>query len=207
MSKTTDVIDIKAKSANILAAASDEQRYLVAVVGPPASGKSTLADQLSAEINAQANRDMSIVVPMDGFHLDNSILDQRGIRHLKGAPQTFDSDGFVAMVKHLASTTQDTIIPLFDRSLDKVIVEGKRVASSHNILILEGNYLLLKQQPWADLYALYTDVVFLNPGMDVLEERLIARWLHYGLSEEAAQQKARLNDIPNAELVLRESRV
>lgn len=197
-----DMTDVMTKAAEILSAAADKTRYLVAVAGPPASGKSTLAEQLMVAINRQAGREISTVVPMDGFHLDNDTLTEMGMLARKGAPQTFDSAGYVQLVQHLAQTTQDTLIPSFDRHLDAVVPDAQCVRADHQILVLEGNYLLLKEAPWSDLHALYDEVLFINPGLEVLEQRLIQRWLDHGLDEQAAQLRARSNDLPNAEYVL-----
>lgn len=202
----SEPLDIKAKAAEILSAATASRRYLVAVAGPPASGKSTQALQLMTEINTQAAQDVSTVVPMDGFHLDNATLEKMGWLSRKGAPQTFDGAGFVRLVKHLARTDQDTAIPLFDRHLDAVLPAAQRVKAEQRILLLEGNYLLLEDSPWCELHALYDEVIFLNPGMAVLEQRLIGRWLAHGMDEQAARLRAESNDLPNAEYVLAHSR-
>lgn len=205
MTDASNIEDIEAKAADILVAAGGVSRYLVAVAGPPASGKSTLAEQLSTAINTQVGCEVSVVVPMDGFHLDNAVLEQLGLLQRKGAPETFDAEGFVAMVRRLASSSETVAIPMFNRELDAVIQEAATVEPEQRILILEGNYLLLEQQPWCSVQALYDETIFLNPGMAVLEERLIARWLHYGLSKAEAREKAAINDLPNAMWVLRYS--
>ncbi|MEZ5536063.1 MAG: phosphoribulokinase [Thiolinea sp.] len=197
--------EIKTKAAEILSAAADSTRYLVAVAGPPASGKSTLASHLAAEINAQAGSEISTVVPMDGFHLDNATLEKMNLLPRKGAPQTFDSEGFVRLVKQLAQTDQDTPVPLFDRQLDAVVPDAQLVKAEQRILLLEGNYLLLEELPWCELHDLYDAVIFLNPGLDVLEKRLIGRWLEHGLDEAAARQRAESNDLPNARYVVKHS--
>lgn len=196
-------MDIKNRAAEIIGAVADKSsRYLVAVAGPPASGKSTLAEKLVTKINALAGQELSVVVPMDGFHLDNTVLEQQGMLHRKGAPETFDGDGFVELVKHLANTDKDVAIPGFDRSLDAVVAGAQRVKAEQRILVLEGNYLLLDHQPWCSVHDLYDEMIFLSPGLKVLETRLIDRWLKHGLDESAARLRAESNDLPNARYVL-----
>lgn len=190
---------------HILTIAGDTRRCLIAVAGPPASGKSTLAEKLVESINTQQAATISAVVPMDGFHLDNATLDQRGLRQRKGSPPTFDATGFVKLVSTLKTATADVAVPLFDRTQDAVIPSAQTITPQQRILLVEGNYLLLKQQPWNQLKALFDYSIFLNPGMDVLEQRLLQRWLEHGYSAEEARQKAELNDLPNAQTVVEQS--
>lgn len=206
MSRVSGVCDVDARAAGILAASEGIARYLVAVAGPPASGKSTLAAQLAAAINVQAGAMVSAIVPMDGFHLDNSVLEALGLLSRKGAPETFDAQGFVTMVRTLAGATDDVVwIPAFDRKADAVVADAMQVTPEQRILVLEGNYLLSERAPWCSVHNLYHETIFLNPDISVLKERLIARWRYYGLSEQAAYEKVVFNDLPNAEWVLRYS--
>lgn len=189
----------------VLSLAKDKQRCMIAVAGPPASGKSTLAEKLSDSINEQQAAAISAVVPMDGFHLDNTTLDQLGLRQRKGAPETFDATGFVELVSSLKTATADVPVPLFDRTQDAVMLAAQTVTRQQRILLVEGNYLLLKQQPWAQLQALFDYSIFLNPGLEVLEQRLLQRWLDHGYNADEARQKAELNDLPNARTVVEQS--
>lgn len=174
------------------------QRVLVAVAGPPGAGKSTLAEGLAARI------DGAVVVPMDGFHLDNAILDARGLRARKGAPETFDVAGFAALLARL-KTEAEVIIPRFDRGLDLAVAGAAIVGPADRILIVEGNYLLLDEAPWRDLAAFWDLTVQIAVPMPELEARLVARWRGFGLSDAAAKARALGNDIPNAQRVLGQS--
>jgi pantothenate kinase len=174
-------------------------RRLVALAGPPASGKSTLATRLAAKIDA------SCVIPMDGFHLDNRLLDDRGQRQQKGAPQTFDAAGFVHLV-HRLKDEDEVVFPLFDRETDCAIAGAGCVTARTTTAIVEGNYLLLDAPPWRDLSACWDLSLFLAVDDDTLERRLIDRWLGYGFSPEDARTKAEANDLPNARLVRDRSR-
>lgn len=179
------------------------QRLLVALAGPPAAGKSTLARIIVEAFNAkQAN--IAKVIPMDGFHLDNRLLAQRGLLPRKGAPETFDAMGFVHLIQRL-KTEDEVVIPLFDRSRDIAIAGAEVVKANHRVLVVEGNYLLLQQNPWQQLQALWDLSIWLEVNEDVLQQRLIERWLSYGFSEAEAKTKARLNDLPNAQLVVQAS--
>ena len=171
------------------------RRRLVAIAGPPASGKSTLAETLADRV-ADA-----CVVPMDGFHLDNSLLDARGLRHRKGAPETFDARGFAALVARLAAE-DDVIFPTFDRVSDRAVAGAGHVSAGVRTVILEGNYLLLDRPVWRNLVPFWDRAFRLIVPREVLRDRLIARWLAHGYSPEAAERKALDNDLPNAELVL-----
>ncbi|MEM7378024.1 MAG: hypothetical protein AAF460_11030 [Pseudomonadota bacterium] len=178
-------------------------RLLVAIAGPPGAGKTTVAEALYGALSEQAIK--SVVVPMDGFHLDNAELDQRGLRHRKGAPITFDAAGFVTVIKALRHTEDEVRVPGFDRAADRVIPDRYSVTRAHAVVIVEGNYLLLASPPWCELQDLFDITVFLNPGINTLERRLVQRWLDHGHTADAARERARSNDIPNAHLVVERS--
>ena len=187
----------------IIERAKARDRFLVAITGPPGSGKSTSADALRALLVERGLK--AKVVPMDGFHLDNTILDKLGLRHRKGAPDTFDAEGFVELVGALRHTDQPVRIPGFDREQDRVVEDQYFVEPEDQIILIEGNYLLLRSEPWNRLLEHFDLTIFLNPGIEILERRLIQRWLDHDHTHEEAVQRARSNDIPNAEYVLENS--
>lgn len=197
----------------VVDAAQGQQRYLLAIAGPPGSGKSTLAEALEARL-IQLGESVC-TVPMDGFHLDNSLLDEDGSRDRKGAPHTFDVDGLLHLLRRIqqpansAANSTDAVrpvvVPTFDRTFDRAIAGARRVLPEHRLILVEGNYLLLRQAPWDALLPLWDGRIFINPGMDVLRTRLIQRWLDHGLNEDDATRRAEHNDLPNAEVVLNES--
>ncbi|WP_182550843.1 nucleoside/nucleotide kinase family protein [Phyllobacterium myrsinacearum] len=189
----------------ILARATKTKRLIVAIAGPPGAGKSTVSAAICAAINAREN-DAAVVVPMDGFHLDNAILDARDQRKRKGSPPTFDCAGFEVLLKRLLAGENDVIIPLFDRKLDLARAGAAVVSGDQHILLVEGNYLLLDQSPWDRLAPLFDMTVFLQVDRIELENRLVQRWLGFGYNVGSAQQRALSNDIPNADLVLSGSR-
>jgi len=174
-------------------------RILVALAGAPGAGKSTLAADLVARLGPGA-----ALVPMDGFHLDNAILDARGRRFAKGSPDTFDVAGFAAMLRRL-KTEDEVIIPVFDRSIDLSRGSARVVGPEAKIAVVEGNYLLLCDRPWAALADLWDLTVFLEVPEGELERRLVARWLLHGLDASAARHRAEANDLPNARTVVARS--
>lgn len=194
--------------ADALKECSSSNRLIVGVAGAPASGKSTLGAWLSQQINRTWSIDsQSIVVPMDGFHLDNSVLEARRMLAVKGAPQTFDVQGFITLLQRLAAGTSASPVffPEFDRSADLARNASNAVEQHHRVIIVEGNYLLLRHPLWNEIESLLSLSVFLEVPMAQLEKRLIQRWLEYGLDPQAARARALTNDIPNARLVVKES--
>lgn len=154
----------------------------------------------------EANGSCAVVVPMDGFHLDNVLLRERGLMAVKGSPQTFDVAGFAALLQRLTVTDAgDVYIPVFDRGADLSRNAAQCVTARHSVIIVEGNYLLLAREGWNKLAPLYHLSVMLDVPLETLEERLVGRWLAHGLAPEAARERALSNDIPNARLVQEES--
>lgn len=184
----------------ITARAAGRDRFLVAIAGPPGSGKSTIAAELAARLGPA-----SAVLPMDGFHLDNDRLRHLGLLHRKGAPETFDAAGFLNLLRAVRS--QDTVpFPTFDRTADRTVPDGGRIEKATRIVLVEGNYLLLKNPPWSDFAALFDLTVGLAVSREELESRLIARWLDHGLPEAEARARALGNDMKNVDFVMENSR-
>ncbi|WP_273726075.1 nucleoside/nucleotide kinase family protein [Brucella gallinifaecis] len=184
---------------------NSDGRLIVAIAGPPGAGKSTFSEYLRDAIN-KGGTEPAVIVPMDGFHLDNAILDERGLRSRKGSPPTFDCAGFADLLGRLKNASEDVVIPVFDRTLDLARAGAAIVRADHRILLVEGNYLLLDQQPWTKLTPFFDMKIFLEVPFAELERRLIQRWLDHGHTEVAARERALSNDIPNAELVVSTSR-
>ena len=171
-------------------------RLLVAICGAPATGKSTLAKELARRLNLQ--KCPALVVPMDGFHLDNAILEARGLRARKGAPETFDADGFLHLVRRL-SDPSEVIAPMFDRTRDLSVAGAIAVPAACRVVIVEGNYLMHDEAPWEFLAPLWDLTVRIEVPMAQLRARLIQRWLNLNYSRAAATRRAESNDIPNAQ--------
>lgn len=174
-------------------------RQLVAITGAPGSGKSTLANELARRLNAQGRK--STVVPMDGFHLDNAIIEARGLTQRKGSPETFDAPGFIRLVKAL-KTSEEVFAPVFDRTRDLAIAGAVAVPLDAKVVIVEGNYLMFDEAPWSQLAGLWDVTARLDVPMPELRARLIHRWLSLNHSPAVATRRAEGNDIPNAQRVI-----
>jgi pantothenate kinase len=182
----------------ILARGKDHPgRLLVAIAGPPASGKTTLAADL-----AQVLGPVSMVVSMDGFHLDDAVLTARGDLPRKGAPHTYDFKGLAHCIGRIRAG-EEVAIPVFDRALELSRACAAVVEDRHRIIIVEGNYLLLSRAPWSELRALFDLSVLVTAPEAVLTDRLAARWRIYGRPDGA--DWIQTNDLPNTRLVLTES--
>ena len=194
--------DVQALATDILHRASSVERLVVAIAGPPAAGKSTLAAQLADSLAA---RSRVAVVAQDGFHYDNAILDARGQRAVKGAPQTFDVSGFAQLLSRLKAQSTTLAVPVFDRALDLSRNCAALVEPDDRIVLVEGNYLLVDRDPWRELAAYFDYSILLQVPLDTLRQRLVQRWLDHDHTPEQAADRAAANDLPNAEYVVAHS--
>ncbi len=170
-------------------------RRLLGLVGPPGSGKSTVAQALADALGSAA-----VVVPMDGFHLAQTELERLQRAHRKGAPDTFDSAGYVALLRRLRQPVPDEVVyaPTFDRSLEEPIAGAVPVPHDVPLVITEGNYLLLPDGHWAHVAPLLDEVWYVDVPDDLRRERLIRRHQQHGRSAEAARAWVESTDEPNA---------
>jgi pantothenate kinase len=185
--------------------AASPGRLLVAVAGPPGAGKSSFAQSLTQALNS-AEKNSAAVIPMDGFHYDDAVLEARGLLGRKGAPATFDFGDLRHMLVRLrASNEAEVAVPVFDRVLEISRAGALIIPVSARVIVVEGNYLLLNQEPWRDLRPLFDITVMVRESRSCVEARLFRRWLSYGFSEAEARMKVYSNDLPNADLVLEKS--
>jgi pantothenate kinase len=192
------------KLASLIREKSGEAlRYMVAIAGAPASGKSTLAENLRDTLIAQG--ETAIVVPMDGFHFDDAILNARGHRARKGAPHTYDVQGFEVLLKRIKSREAEIAIPVFDRSMELSRAAADIVTDEAKFILVEGNYLLLKKSPWDRLKPLFDFSIFVSEPIDELEQRLIKRWFDHGYDIAYARNWIASNDLLNIQTVIAES--
>ena len=176
------------------------QRKLLGLVGAPGAGKSTLALAMLQAVGA----DRAQVVPMDGFHLANVELQRLGRADRKGAPDTFDSAGYVALLQRLRDQRPDGDIvyaPEFRREIEEPIAGAIAVLPSTQLVITEGNYLLHDVGPWAGAAAMLDEVWYVDIDDAVREARLVQRHQQFGRSAEAARDWVASTDAPNARLI------
>ena len=181
-------------------AARGAARLLIAIAGPPGSGKTTLVDALLDRLGEE-----SVALPMEGFQLDNALLDARGLRPRRGAPATFDVAGFAAALGRVRADRGTVIVPAFDQHLDLARANAAEITARHRVVIVEGSYLLLDDPPWPAIARTYDASVLLAVPETVVEARILARWRRHGLDERAARTRALENDVPNASLVMKGS--
>jgi len=183
------------------------KRTIIGIAGPPASGKSILAEAVVHRLNQEETETpAAALLPMDGYHLDNRLLESRGLLTRKGAPESFDAHGFCDAIQRLSSATRESFHPKFDRQMDLAIANSMAIHPHTPVVVVEGNYLFLNSEPWASLRDIFSATVFMSPTIEKLRDRLQQRWIKHGLDPAAAMQRATGNDLPNAELVLSESR-
>lgn len=192
-------MDLNTVIARVLDTPAREMRKMIAVVGAPGAGKSTISAPLMAGLAKAGAR--AAVIPMDGYHLDDRILGPRGDLLRKGAPHTYDVGGFRAMIDRVARG-EGVYIPVFDRSREIAIAGAEEIGADIDTVVVEGNYLLLQDGDWARIADRWDISLFLDVPEEVLERRLMARWRDLGMSEDQARAKVAGNDLINMRTVL-----
>ena len=184
------------------------RRALLGIVGSPGSGKSTLAELLLAALRADpppdAGADWVAHVPMDGYHLADVELERLGLRQAKGAPDTFDAGGYVALLARLrAADPADAVVyaPAFERTLEQPLAGAIPVPAAARLVVTEGNYLLLDSGRWPAVRPLVDEVWFCALRDDVRLHRLHARHVTFGKAPDEAVAWVAAVDQPNAALI------
>ena len=173
------------------------RRTVLGLCGPPGAGKSSLAERLVGRLGADA-----VVVPLDGFHLHDTELARLGRLERKGAPDTFDVDGYVALLRRIGQDPDRTVYaPAFDRDRELSLAGAIPVLPEHRIVVTEGNYLLLDTPGWREVPAELAECWFLDGDDDRRRRRLVERHVGHGRSPEAAEAWVATTDDPNARLV------
>ena len=184
--------------------AGGHHRAALALTGPPAAGKSTLARYLVRRVNQEAGKDTAGYLPMDGFHLSNAQLDRLGRRDRKGAPDTFDGYGYVALLQRLLTeTTHPVYVPDYDRVLHEPVAARHVFTPATSLVVTEGNYLAFDEEPWSLAQDLYAELWYVEAADSEREQRLHQRQVRGGATPEAAREWVVRSDRPNGELVKR----
>jgi pantothenate kinase len=174
-------------------------RAVLGICGAPGAGKSTLAARLAEAVGPAA-----VVVPMDGFHLHDDELARLGLSDRKGAPETFDVAGYVALLRRLHIETDHVVYaPEFDRSREESIAGAIAVRPEHRLVVTEGNYLLHDAPGWATVRPLLNETWFVEQNERRRLERLVARHVEHGKPPDLAERWATVSDQANADLVAR----
>lgn len=177
-------------------------RVVLGIAGPPAVGKSTVAQRVLEWATSGGWR--AVVIAMDGFHLAQSVLDERGLAAVKGAPQTFDAGGYAELLRrvHAQPEGAGTIwAPHFDRSIENAIAGSIGVTPADRLIITEGNYLLLSDDPWPSARSYIDECWYLELTDDIRRARLFNRHRSFGHSVQEADERTNGSDEANAILV------
>lgn len=197
MSTVHDWPELDALVDRLLAMVAGGGRHLVGITGPPGAGKSTLAEAVVRRLGGHARR-----VPMDGFHLTNAELERLGSRQRKGAPDTFDAHGYVALLRRLRDSGDDVVYaPEFHRALEEAVAGAIPVPREVPVVVTEGNYLLLQHGPWAQVRPLLDETWYVDLDETVRLDALIRRHVRFGKEPAAARRWVLGSDQRNAALV------
>jgi pantothenate kinase len=189
--------DIDALLGRARALASQGERRILGIAGPPGGGKSTLAAQVAAALG-----DVAVLVPMDGFHLAQPELERLGRRARMGAPDTFDAAGYVALLARLRALDDDVVYaPAFRRDIEEPIAGAIAVPRSVPLVVTEGNYLLLDDGDWARVRPLLDEAWYVEMDEDTRLAWLIRRHIEFGKAPEEARSWVMRSDQANAAVV------
>jgi len=192
---TATVEELVARAGQL---AARHARTVVGIVGAPGAGKSTVCDALGAALGRR-----TVVVGMDGFHLDDTVLRALGRRDRKGAPDTFDVAGYVALLHRLRGTHDEVVYaPRFDRGIEASLAGAVPVPRTVPLVVTEGNYLLHTADGWQDVRPLLDEVWFVDVPTPERVRRLVARRTSYGDSPADALAWVTGVDEANAATVL-----
>jgi pantothenate kinase len=177
---------------------SPRTRTILGIAGAPGSGKSTFA----AWLQEQFSPGTAVVVPMDGFHLGNVIIEGTPLRERKGAIDTFDGGGYLSLLRRLARRDEAVVYaPEFRRTLDEPVAASIAVPADVPLVITEGNYLLAEQEPWKEVRAQLDELWFLETPPALRLQRLVDRHVSFGMDRAAATAWATGPDEANARLI------
>jgi pantothenate kinase len=185
-----------------IALVGNKSRAILGIAGSPGVGKSTLVEQLLVRIRAIVGEQWAAHVPMDGFHLADVQLERLGVRDRKGAPETFDADGYAHLLERVAREPENPVyLPGFDRTLEQPLAGALVVLPAARLVITEGNYLLLDDPMWVRARRAMDAVWFVAGDERVRVQRLVDRHVEFGKTPPAAREWVAAIDQPNADAV------
>lgn len=194
-----DVEQLYARAVGLLMSGGSH-RVILGIAGAPASGKSTLACQLCDRLELEYPG-RAALVGMDAFHLSQRLLERHGLADVKGAPQTFDTSGYLALLRRLREEQDRVYAPEFDRTIEDSIAQATEIDPGVGLIITEGNYLLLDRHPWRQLREVLDETWLITLDDDLRHQRLIARHQHFGRDQQAALTRTYGSDEQNAQLI------
>ena len=174
-----------------------ERRVILGITGPPGAGKTAMASLVASTF------DGAVRLPMDGFHLADVELARLGRLDRKGAIDTFDVYGYLALLQRVRSSTEIVYAPAFNREIEQPVAGSIPVVPDARLIVTEGNYLLDDDEPWPEVRRMLDEVWFIDVAPDERRRRLTARHIEFGKSPEQAQAWVRAVDDPNAERIER----
>jgi pantothenate kinase len=191
-------VEIQQAVAGLRGRLNAGRRILLGVAGSPGSGKSTFSACLAGALGPGS----ALVVPMDGFHLGNAIIDGTPLRQRKGAPDTFDVGGYLSLLQRLARRDEDVVYaPDFRRTIDEPVAASLAIPAALPVIVTEGNYLLSDDPRWQQVRAQLDEVWFVDTPHELRLARLVERHMLYGMDRAAAEAWANGPDAANARLI------
>ena len=176
------------------------QRAILGIAGAPASGKSTVARLLLAELDRR-RPGAAVGVGMDAFHIGHRVLAGRGQTGIKGAPETFDAEGYRHLLRRIRTEAGPIYAPEFERDIEDSLAHVVEIRPEVGLVITEGNYLLLESEPWVRVRELLDEAWFVHLADSERQRRMVLRHQHHGHNHRAARERTFGNDERNAELV------
>src|SRR5918997_2686900 len=175
-------------------------RAVLGIAGAPASGKSTVAARLLAELERQRPSE-AVGVGMDAFHIGHRVLVRRGQAGIKGAPETFDAVGYLHLLQRIRTESGTIYAPEFDRDIEDSLAHVVEIGPDVGLVVTEGIYLLLDTPPWDGVRALLDEAWFVHLNDAERRRRMVARHLRHGHDQADAEARTFGTDERNAQLV------
>lgn len=183
------ILDLESKS---------KTRVVIGITGKPGAGKSTVTSKLKETIPGER----TVILSQDGYHLSNLQLESLGRSNFKGAPDTFDSEGFSKILLRVKSELKNNIyFPVFHREIEESISAEGLITEKTNVVLVEGNYLLFETHGWGEVAKHLDEIWYLQVDDDLRLSRLVARHIEFGKNPQVAVAWAHGSDEANARLI------